>query len=72
MEYRYVIVAGDCTSQDLSQRTVFQNQFDDLPDLLEQGWRPVRETPIGPGQWFVGEHLLNFPLVLVLLEREEE
>lgn len=31
-----------------------------LPDLLADGWRPVRETPLGEGS------------VLILLEREVE
>lgn len=41
----------------------------DLNRLLEEGWRPVRETVI-PYQyrgWFVNWH---YPLVLVLLEKE--
>jgi hypothetical protein len=71
-EYRYVIVASDGTSHDLADRKVYSNDFHALPDLLEDGWQPVREIPIGPGQWFVGEHLVNFPLALILLEREED
>lgn len=34
-----------------------------LPSLLEQGWRPVRETPFPPQN---GYH----PCILILLERD--
>jgi hypothetical protein len=44
--------------------------------LLEDGWRPVRETPLGRGQWLVGTpkkpQLLEFPLVLILLKKDGE
>jgi hypothetical protein len=65
--YRYVILAGNGTSHDVSSRRVFsygtapEQKVHALPDLLERGWRPVREIPFG------GE----YSMVLILLEREE-
>jgi len=55
-EYRYV-VAGDTSITEAR-----------LNEILEQGWRPVRETacPITAGQAFVGSAAW-----LVLLEREK-
>ena len=56
-DYLYVWLAarGECRR--------FGNQATEpasLPDLLAEGWRPVRETPLGEGS------------VLILLEREAE
>lgn len=65
--YRYVILAGNGTSHDVSSRRVFsygtapEQKVHALPDLLERGWRPIREIPFG------GE----YSMVLILLEREE-
>jgi len=65
--YRYVILAGNGTSHDVSSRRVFsygtapEHKVHALPDLLERGWRPVREIPFG------GE----YSMVLILLERDE-
>jgi hypothetical protein len=65
--YRYVILAGNGTSHDVSSRRVFsygtvpEQKVHALPDLLERGWRPVREIPFG------GE----YSMVLILLERDE-
>lgn len=65
--YRYVILAGNGTSHDVSSRRVFsygtapEQKVHALPDLLERGRRPVREIPFG------GE----YSMVLILLEREE-
>ena len=46
---KYVILAHDGTSHDCSHRTNFTISDDryDLSELLEQGWRPVHETPLG-------------------------
>ncbi len=65
--YRYVILAGNGTSHDVSSRRVFsygtapEQKVHALPDLLERGWRPVREIPFG------GE----YSMVLILLERDD-
>jgi hypothetical protein len=71
-QYRYVLVAGDGTSHDLSRKEQFSSfeEFD-LADLLEGGWRPVRETPIGRSQWYVGKKLMEYCVALVLLEKDE-
>ncbi|MCS7017207.1 MAG: hypothetical protein NZM42_13965 [Gemmatales bacterium] len=65
--YRYVILAGNGTSHDVSSRRVFsygtapEQKVHALPDLLERGWRPIREIPFGG----------DYSMVLILLEREE-
>ena len=47
MRRKYVLLASDGTSHDLSRRAVFSATMFDLPDLLDQGWRPVREVAVG-------------------------
>jgi hypothetical protein len=70
-QYRYVIAASDGTSHDFSRRAAYQEQvYDDLPSLLDDGWRPVRETPMGNGQWHYKGKVYEYPLVLILLEKD--
>jgi hypothetical protein len=71
-QYRYVLVAGDGASYDLSRKEACFTEESDLGGLLEQGWRPVRETPIGHGQWYVGRKLMEYPVALILLEKDAE
>jgi hypothetical protein len=73
MRRKFILLASDGTSHDLSRRAVFTETVFDLPDLLDQGWRPVREAPIGQGPFFRSD---GFPLgvysvALILLETEE-
>jgi hypothetical protein len=79
-QFRYVIVSSLGANIDLSQGAAkvasgfFQKmwyhdeQFQDLQSLLEEGWRPVRETAMGGGG-AAGGAVIAF--ALVLLEREE-
>jgi hypothetical protein len=79
-QYRYVIVSSQGASFDFSRGAakvptgLFQKmwyhdeQFQDLQALLDEGWRPVRETAMGGGS-ATGGAVIAF--ALVLLEREE-
>ena len=69
-EYRYVVAASDGTSYDYARRDFFEAQCFDLPELLAQGWKPVRETRMGQGVWAVGGEPQTYALVLILLEKE--
>ncbi len=69
-EYRYVMAASDGTSYDFARRDQFLSQCFDLPELLASGWKPVRETPMGPGTWIVDGEATTFALVLILLEKK--
>lgn len=44
---KYVLLCNDGTSHDCSRKALFRNIRYDLADLLEAGWRPVHETPLG-------------------------
>ena len=71
-QLRYVVVCSDGTSHDLSRRAPFaewgktKEPRYDLPDLLGQGWTPVRETGMGGGEHFA------YALVLLHLNGDEE
>jgi hypothetical protein len=75
MQYKYVIVANDGTSFDLSRDELFVTDRGvgdrrDLSRLLSEGWRPIRETQMGHGST---EGLMSaryFSTVLVLLEHD--
>jgi hypothetical protein len=69
---KYVIVCNDGTSIDLSRRILFNEMRFDLPDLLDQGWRPVHETPMGRAPFWGahGEEYGEFVCVLVLLVKD--
>jgi hypothetical protein len=69
---KYVIVCNDGTSFDLSRRQHFNGDYYDLPYLLEEGWRPVHETPMGraPSYGEDGEEFGDFVYVLVLMVKE--
>lgn len=69
-QYRYVMVASDGTSFDFARHEPFLDQCFDLPDLIADGWKPVRETPMGPGTWIVEGQPVSYALVLVLLEKK--
>jgi hypothetical protein len=76
-QYRYVIVQSDGISHDLWPNWEEYQQLDQvetdeyevwsrrptLPQLLAEGWRPVREMAMG------GTHD-NFAYALVLLEKD--
>jgi hypothetical protein len=76
-EYRYAIVQSDGISHDLWPSWEDYQQLDEvetddyevwagratLPQLLAQGWRPVRETSMGGSK--------DVAFALVLLERGE-
>jgi hypothetical protein len=66
---KYVLVCNDGTSHDLSRRTLYSESTFDLPDLLDQGWRPVHETPMGCVPWFTGTEY-SFAVVLILLVKD--
>lgn len=44
---KYVLLCNDGTSHDCSRKGLFREARYDLADLLEAGWRPVHETPLG-------------------------
>jgi hypothetical protein len=71
-ENKYVIVCNDGTSYDLARRSRFDGDYYDLPELLEKGWRPVHETPMGraPSYGADGEEFGEFVYVLVLLAKD--
>jgi hypothetical protein len=72
MQRKYVLLASDGTSHDLSRRAVFSETVFDLPDLLDQSWRPVREVALGPGPFHNpdGSFLGVYSVALILLELE--
>jgi hypothetical protein len=72
MKRKFVLLASDGTSHDLSRRKVFSETVFDLPDLLDDGWTPVRETPIGQGPFHNpdGSPLGVYSVALILLEKE--
>ena len=69
-QYRYVMAASDGTSYDFARHDLFATEFFDLPELLADGWRPVRETPMGEGTWLVDGEPTTYALVLILLEKK--
>jgi hypothetical protein len=72
--YRYVIVCSNGKSHDLAREDSF-NPYEsilgsgdksyDLPDLLQKGWEPVRETPMGGNGSNHGGGGYSFSLVLL-------
>jgi hypothetical protein len=77
-KHRYVIVSSQGASLDfhdgpaklpglLQQMWYSDIRFQDLQELLENGWNPVRETGMGGGSG-VGGAVIAFSLVL--LEKE--
>jgi hypothetical protein len=70
---KYVILAHDGSSHDCSQRVLFtirDNRFD-LVELLEQGWRPVHETPLGRCPFYDAEgKAWEYSCVLILLVKD--
>ena len=69
-QYRYVIAASDGTSYDYARHEQFEDLTYDLPELLADGWRPVRETPMGSGTWKSGGDVNTYALVLILLGKK--
>jgi hypothetical protein len=74
-KHRYVIVSSQGASLDfrdgpaklpglLQQMWYSDPKFQDLQDLLANGWRPVRETGMGGGS-AVGGAVIAFSLVLL-------
>lgn len=65
--YRYVIVCSNGCSHDLDREATFYphglgaaTRYD-LPELLENGWVPVREMPMGG----VGDMAVGYSLILL-------
>jgi hypothetical protein len=69
-QYRYVMAASDGTSFDFARHGHYEADSFDLPELLADGWRPVRETPMGQGTWMVDGQPVTYALVLILLEKK--
>jgi hypothetical protein len=69
-QYRYVMAASDGTSYDFTRPDDFLGDASALPELLADGWRPVRETPMGEGTWIVDGEPTSYALVLILLEKK--
>lgn len=69
-QYRYVMAASDGTSYDFTRHDHFVTDTFDLPELLADGWRPVRETPMGAGTWIADGESTTYALVLILLEKK--
>ena len=77
--YRYVLVSSNGYSHDLAREAAFlpfeyilgdpdKTQVHDLPALLQKGWLPVRETPMGGNG---SNHGGGYSFSLVLLEKEK-
>ena len=69
-QFRYVIAASDGTSYDYARHDHFTTDSFDLPELIADGWRPLRETPMGEGVWVVNGEPTRYALVLILLEKK--
>ena len=77
--YRYVIVSSNGYSHDLARESAFHpfesilgggEKTYDLQELLDKGWQPVRETPMGGNGSNHGGGGYSFSLVL--LEKEQD
>ncbi len=68
---KYVILAHDGTSHDCSRQAVFNEPRYDLPRLLEEGWRPVHETPLGRCPFYDNDgEAWEYGCVLILLAKD--
>jgi hypothetical protein len=71
---KYVILAHNGTSHDCSRRKPFMSSDDahfDLAELLEQGWRPVHETPLGSCNLYDAEwQAWGYSCVLIRLTKD--
>jgi hypothetical protein len=81
-KYRYVIVSSQGTSLDvhrgpakvpgfLEPMWYAKEEYQDLQELMERGWRPVRETCMGGGS-AAGGAVVAFSLVLLEKDVAEE
>jgi len=70
---KYVLLCNDGTSHDLSRRKRFTGRTFDLPNLLDEGWRPVHETCLGRVPWYdeEGNDDGEYSVVLILLVKDE-
>jgi hypothetical protein len=68
---KYVILAHDGTSHDCSRKNLYNQAHYDLPELLEDGWRPVHETPLGRCPFYddAGD-AWEYSCVLILLVKD--
>jgi len=72
-KFRYVIVSSNGCSHDLMSDEQFEpygltaRMVYDLPHLLQKGWQPVRETPMGGS----GNEWISYSLVLLEKEAPE-
>jgi hypothetical protein len=69
-QYRYVVAASDGTSYDFARHDKFEDACYDLTELLADGWKPVRETPMGQAAPPTDGEPRACALVLVLLEKK--
>lgn len=80
--YRYVIVSSNGYSHDLARESAFNpfasllgggdpSQMNDLPALLQKGWQPIRETPMGGNGSNQGGACYSFSLLLLEKEKAE-
>ena len=80
--YRYVIVSSNGYSHDLAREAAFwpyesllgggdKSQMHDLPALLQKGWQPVRETPMGGNGSNQSGGGYSFSLVLLEKDKPE-
>jgi hypothetical protein len=75
MNYEYVILMSDATSFKVSlkwaweeRRRASRNRFD-LADLLADGWKPIREIPMGHADW-PNSGGTQYAVALILLGKE--
>jgi hypothetical protein len=69
---KYVLLANDGSSHDCSKKALFDRTSFDLADLLEEGWRPVHETPMGQCAFYDDDgNAWEFTCVLILLTKDE-
>ena len=63
-KYCYVVVGSNGFSLSLRDLADTKDQWNQLPMMLEDGWTPLREIPMGSGP--------NGAWCLILLEKERE
>jgi hypothetical protein len=67
MSYKYVVVSSTGHSLDLA-RVNEPQRTNELAELLQAGWSPVRETPMGSGVDFPQSSTRTAAFVLLLLQ----
>lgn len=62
-QYHALDEVGDDDDDDIEREQALWSTRRTLPELLREGWKPVRETPLGGGR--------EGAYALVLLERDD-